>query len=1063
MASIIDNLITATCFCNFIKFIETKIIKFQYQKINLNMKKSIFNLFIVLIAFCTGIQAQSISGSITDSEDNQPLAGVNILVEGASNGAVSDFDGNFTISNFESGSVLLFSYVGYKTFNLKVSSQQILDFQNIKVSMDKDLSQLDEVIVIGYGSQKLSDISGAVSTVNADAIEASSPVRVEDALQGQASGINIISSGSPGSKPTVLIRGITSYAGNDPLVVIDGVSASIDDLNSLNPNDVKSVNVLKDAALASIYGVKGGSGVIVITTKSGQRNTETTFTLNTSVGNQEVVKTIDVLNASEYVAILNEASSNAGEGLVFPNNSGFGIGTNWQDEVLVDAPIVNHSITASGGSDNTSYYVSAAYTGQDGVVGGGEKSFFNRTNFTTNINTDLTDKTKLIVNTNYTNIKGKSLAENGITSVLSNALNFDPTVNPFEDGSFGISETITQEIINPLAQIDNTYNENKVDKIQGKIELQHQLMENFNITSRFGYTYVNIYDKGFIPFQFYGSGHNQTNANQDLSPIVTIDSEGNITSTHNRVFEGNTNYFNYTYELYGNYDFTVNENHNFQTVAGFSIGENKGSNISATNEDIPFNSWDYADVSAATGNVTQQTSGSYQYVSRNLSYFARILYDFDEKYYASFTGRMDGSTSFGRNNKFAFFPSASVGWIVSKEDFFDNIPLLDYLKFRASYGTLGNDNISPQFSLISTFPSYVFNGVISQGSSLGSIPNDDVSWENQVQMNIGIDTRILNDKVSISLDYFKKTVDDLLFSPNLSLYLGTPSFPTTNIGSTESSGLDASVSLNTSIGALEISSDLNFTTAKNEVVSINNGDRYIWGAGYGIPYKPIVRFEEGYSPGYFFGYVTDGIFQTQDEVNGHAMQNGASPGDIRFLDLNGDGIVNDSDRTQIGDPFPDFTIGWNLNLAYKAFDLSVFTYASVGNDIYRAYERNLNYTNRFASTLARWTGAGTSFDEPRVTFVDSNNNNRASDRYIEDGSYLRIKNIQIGYSFPKSLTELWGMDDVRAYFQVKNALTLTDYSGYDPEISVGGVLNTGIDYGTYPQPRIWSLGLNIKF
>ena len=1063
MASIIDNLITATCFCNFIKFIETKIIKFQYQKINLNMKKSIFNLFIVLIAFCTGIQAQSISGSITDSEDNQPLAGVNIIVEGASNGAVSDFDGNFTISNFESGSVLLFSYVGYKTFNLKVSSQQILDFQNIKVSMDKDLSQLDEVIVIGYGSQKLSDISGAVSTVNADAIEASSPVRVEDALQGQASGINIISSGSPGSKPTVLIRGITSYAGNDPLVVIDGVSASIDDLNSLNPNDVKSVNVLKDAALASIYGVKGGSGVIVITTKSGQRNTETTFTLNTSVGNQEVVKTIDVLNASEYVAILNEASSNAGEGLVFPNNSGFGIGTNWQDEVLVDAPIVNHSITASGGSDNTSYYVSAAYTGQDGVVGGGEKSFFNRTNFTTNINTDLTDKTKLIVNTNYTNIKGKSLAENGITSVLSNALNFDPTVNPFEDGSFGISETITQEIINPLAQIDNTYNENKVDKIQGKIELQHELMENFNITSRFGYTYVNIYDKGFIPFQFYGSGHNQTNANQDLSPIVTIDSEGNITSTHNRVFEGNTNFFNYTYELYGNYDFTVNENHNFQTVAGFSIGENKGSNISATNEDIPFNSWDYADVSAATGNVTQQTSGSYQYVSRNLSYFARILYDFDEKYYASFTGRMDGSTSFGRNNKFAFFPSASVGWIVSKEDFFDNIPLLDYLKFRASYGTLGNDNISPQFSLISTFPSYVFNGVISQGSSLGSIPNDDVSWENQVQMNIGIDTRILNDKVSISLDYFKKTVDDLLFSPNLSLYLGTPSFPTTNIGSTESSGLDASVSLNTSIGALEISSDLNFTTAKNEVVSINNGDRYIWGAGYGIPYKPIVRFEEGYSPGYFFGYVTDGIFQTQDEVNGHAMQNGASPGDIRFLDLNGDGIVNDSDRTQIGDPFPDFTIGWNLNLAYKAFDLSVFTYASVGNDIYRAYERNLNYTNRFASTLARWTGAGTSFDEPRVTFVDSNNNNRASDRYIEDGSYLRIKNIQIGYSFPKSLTELWGMDDVRAYFQVKNALTLTDYSGFDPEISVGGVLNTGIDYGTYPQPRIWSLGLNIKF
>ena len=1026
------------------------------------MKKSFLNFFIAFIVVCAGLQAQNISGLVTDSDDGEPLSGVNILVEDKNQGAVSDFDGNFTIENFQSGSTLVFSYLGYKTLNLKISSTDLLN-DNILISMEKDLSELDEVIVIGYGSQKLSDISGAVSTVNADAIEASSPVRVEDALQGQASGINIISSGSPGSKPTVLIRGITSYAGNDPLVVIDGVSATIDDLNSLNPNDVKSVNVLKDAAMASIYGVKGGSGVIVITTKSGKRNTETSFSLNTSVGNQEVVRTIDVLNAYEYAAILNEASANAGEGIVFPNISDFGDGTNWQDEVLIEAPIVNHSITASGGSDNTSYYVSAGYTGQDGVVGGGEKSFFNRTNFTTNINTDLTDKTKLLLNTNYTNIKGKSLAENGITSVLSNALNFDPTVSPFENESFGISETITQEIINPLAQIDNTYNENKVNKIQGKIELQHELMNKFNITSRFGYTYVDIYGKAFIPFQFYGAGHNQTNANPDLSPIVAVDSEGNVTSTHNRVTESHTNYFNYTYELYGNYDFTINENHNFQTVAGFSIGENKGSNISATNEDIPFNSWDYADVSAATGNATQQTSGSWQYVSRNLSYFARVLYDFNEKYYASFTGRMDGSTSFGKNNKFGFFPSASIGWVVSKEDFFEDIPVLDYLKFRASYGTLGNDNISPQFSLISTFPSYVFNGSITPGSSLGSIPNDDVSWENQVQMNVGIDTRIFNDKVSFSVDYFKKTVDDLLFSPNLSLYLGTPSFPTTNIGSTESTGIDATISLNSSIGALAISSNLNFTTAENKVVSINNGDKYIWGAGYGIPYRSIVRFEEGFSPGYFFGYVTDGIFQTQDEVNNHATQNGAVPGDIRFVDVNGDGIVNDNDRTQIGDPFPDFTIGWNLNLDYKAFDLNIFTYASVGNDIYRAYERNLNYTNRFSSTLARWTGAGTSFDEPRVTFVDSNNNTRASNRYIEDGSYLRIKNIQLGYKFPNTLIDELGFDEVRAYFQVKNALTLTEYSGYDPEISVGGVLNTGIDYGTYPQPRIWSMGLNIKF
>ena len=457
------------------------------------MKKLIFTLLFSLFAMVFNIYAQSISGSITDSEDGLPLAGVNIIVQGENRGTVSDFDGNFTITNFESGSTLVFSYVGYKTLNLKISSSDLIS-DSISVSMDKDLSELDEVVVIGYGTQKLSDISGAVSTISGGAIETSSPVSVEDALQGQASGINIISSGSPGSKPTVLIRGITSYAGNDPLVIIDGVSAVIDDLNALNPNDISSVNILKDAALASIYGVKGGSGVIVITTKSGKKNTKTSFSFNTSIGTQQVVKTIDVLNATEYAAILNEASVAGGEGIIFSDISSLGIGTDWQNQVLVDAPIVNHSISASGGSENTSYYVSAAYLGQDGVVGGGHHSFFNRTNFTTNLDTDLNDKTRLLVNTNYTNIKAEYLPENGINSVLSNSLNFDPMVSPFDqNGSYGISETITQEIINPLAQIANTYNENNTNKLTGKIELQYELMSDLSITSRLGYTYVDIY------------------------------------------------------------------------------------------------------------------------------------------------------------------------------------------------------------------------------------------------------------------------------------------------------------------------------------------------------------------------------------------------------------------------------------------------------------------------------------------------------------------------------------------------------------------------------------------
>ena len=589
------------------------------------MKILLLNLCLFVGTMFSTIQSQNISGNVKDS-NSIPLGGVNVSVENSNNGAVTDFDGNFSLSNVSSDSNLVFSYLGYQTTSVVVGMQS-----NISVVLQEDLSELDEVVVIGYGSQKLSDISGAVSTVSSSAIEAIKPVRVEDALQGQASGINIISSGSPGSKPTVLIRGITSYAGNSPLVVIDGVSQSIDDLNSLNPSDIKSVNVLKDAALASIYGVKGGSGVIVVTTKSGERNSDTSFNFSTSVGNQSVVKMIDVLNASEYGAILNEASMAAGEGLIYPDLSGLGKGTNWQEEVINDAAIVNHSITASGGSDKTSFYVSAGYLGQDGVVGPSDKSFFNRTNFTTNINTDLTDKTKLLVNTNYTNIKGKGLPENGINSVLSNSLNFDPTVSPYENGSFGISETITQEIINPLAQIDNTYNEGNTNKLTGKIELQHDLMDNLKVTSRFGYTFVDIYNKNFIPLAFYGSGHNATNANEDLSPIVSVDAEGTIVSTHNRISESKTNYFNYTFETYANYDFTVDENHNFQTVLGFSIGENKGEYIGAFNEDVPFNSWAYADISAATGNASQQTSSSWQYVGRNVSYFSRLLYDFNEK------------------------------------------------------------------------------------------------------------------------------------------------------------------------------------------------------------------------------------------------------------------------------------------------------------------------------------------------------------------------------------------------------------------------------------------------
>lgn len=998
-----------------------------------------------------------LKGAVVDKNDN-PLPGVSIVVKNTTKGTTTDFDGNFEILGIQKNQVLVFSFMGFKTQEIPVKNSDFL-----KVTLTDNTQSLEEVVVVGYGSQKVSKISGSVSTIDRKSLEKLQPVRADDALQGQAAGVSVITSGSPGAKPTVLVRGIPSYTGTDPLVVIDDVTQTLDDLNSLNPSDIESINVLKDAALTAIYGVSGGNGVIVVKTKSGKRNVKTTFSFDSSTGLQHVDKIIKVLNASEYAAILNEASTASGAGLIFPDISNIGVGTNWQREVIKDAPIESHGITASGGSESTSFFLSGGYLSQNGVVGGSDKSYFNRANFTANFITNITDKIKFILNTNYANIKNANLPENSIVSVLSNALNFDPMVKPFdENGNYGISSTITQEIKNPLALINDTYNAGQTNKLFGKLELQYNLIENLKITSRFGYVYSDIYGKNFFPLVYYGVGHNSTTANADLSPIVTTDSNGNTTSTHNRVSESSTNYYSFIYDMYANYDFKIGSNHNFETVAGISIGKNQGGNITANAEDIPFNSWAYADVSAATGDAQSQTSSSWQYVKRNLSYFTRINYDYRGKYLASFTGRMDGSTSFGKNNKFGYFPSVSVGWVASNEEFFKS-KTVNYLKIRGSYGTVGNDNISPQFSKITTFPKYTFDGNIVSGSALQSIPNDNVTWENQVQINAGFDIKLFNSKISLTADYFEKTVSDLLFNPTLSLYLGTPVYPAANIGKTKSSGIDLSLSYNDNLSKdFNISSTLNFTTSTNKVLAINNGDKFIWGAGYGIPYTPITRFEQGFSPGYFYGYKTDGIFQTQAEIDAHATQPGAQPGDIRYVDINKDGIIDGNDRTKIGDPFPKFTIGWNINFGYKNFDFNMITYASVGGDIYRAYDRALNYTNKFASVLDRWTGPGTSNTEPRVTFIDSNNNRRASDRYIEDGSYVKIRNIQLGYTLPDSFYRKSFLSQVRVYAQVKNAFTFTNYSGYEPEIS-SGVMDTGIDRGTYPQPRILSMGVNVKF
>lgn len=1017
------------------------------------------------------VSAQEIpvTGKIT-GPNNESLAGATIRLKGTNTLTTSDEAGNFSIRATGSQPVLVITYAGMEAKEIRITNSGPYN-----VSLTASQNSLEEVVVVGYGTQRITKVSGAISTVKAAEIEKLAPVRAEEALQGKASGVNVIQSGSPGSKPTVLIRGIPSFSGTDPVVIIDGVPQTLTDLNSINPSDIESINVLKDAATTAIYGVKGGNGVIVVTTKSGRRNGKTEITVNTNYGRSKVMNTIGVLNASEYAAMINEGSTVSGGPVIFSDLSSIGVGTNWQDQIFKTATFQSYNASARSGTDKLGYFLSAGYLNQGGIVGGDAKSFFSRGNFTANLDFMLSRKLKFILNTTGVVLNSKGIQENSFNSIIGSALNFDPTVpvlnnDPNSVGKYGYSNLLLSEIFNPLTKLDNTYNRNTGNKLYGKFEFQYDVIRNLKLTSRFGYTRYDGNSRSFTPLVFYGPMNVENTMNANGSQV---------TGKYNSVSHEKAGNFNYTWETFGNYNFRVRDEHNFETVVGFSLAKITGNAAGATRQDVPFNSWEFADFTAATGVNTPTNTNAlsgyyYQYFRRNLSYFSRINYDFRNRYLASFTARRDGSYAFGSENKYANFFSGALGWVISSEDFFD-VKNIDYLKIRGSYGTIGNENVNPQFVGIETGgPSYgptansngyTFNNVFYPGSTVASAANNALRWEKQTQANIGFDLNLLK-KITLSADYFNKKVDGLLFTPSASLYLGTVPIPTANIGSTKSSGVDINLGYAEMIlKKLKLSTNFAFTAAKNLVTATNtDGTARILGGGYfNGQSQTVTVFEKGFTPGYFYGYKTAGLFQNQEEISKSPLQTGAQPGDIRFVDVNGDGKIDAKDQTQIGDPFPDFTLGWTLDLSYKNFDLSAFTYASVGNDVYRAYERNANYSNKSRDVLARWTGAGSTNDarHPRYSFTDANSNIRVSDRYVEDGSFVKLKNIQLGYNIPQSFTGKT-FSNLRVYIQVKNAFTITKYTGYDPEIA-GGILNTGIDRGAYPQARTYAAGIDIKF
>lgn len=1042
------------------------------------MRKKLCSVFLsvfLLASMAAWTQTRTITGTVTE-KGNVPLPGVSVVVKGTTLGTTTNLDGKYSLQVPVEATNILFSFVGFETQDIVIGSRVVID-----VELASSTTEIEEVVVVGYGTQKVANVSGAISTVKGRDIEMQKPVRIEEAFQGRSSGISVIQGGSPGSKPTVLIRGIPSFTGTDPTVIIDGIPQTLNDLNAINSADIESINVLKDASATAIYGVKGGNGVIVVKTRSGRKNEKAKFSYASNFGYQNVTNKIGVLNATEYGAIINEGSVAAGGDLIFPDLSVLGVGTNWQDEIFKQAGISSHSLSVQGGSESVGYFLSGGFLNQGGIVGGSDKSNFKRANVGANLDIDLTKRLKVILNTNYVNIQGKTVLENAFNSIIGSALNFDPTVpvynsDPNSVGTYGYSNLLLSEIFNPLTKLENTYNESNGNKYYGKGELQYSILDNLKLNARLGYIKWDQVGKSFTPLVFYGPYNVENTMNADGSAV-----EGK----HNSVNEYSNSNFSFTYETFANYNLKFQEVHNVDVVAGFSLSKATSSGFSTTREDVPFNSWTFADISSATGENTKENpkafvGSSWQGLTRkNLSYFGRLNYDYLEKYLVSFSARRDGSLAFGSKNKFANFYASSLGWVVTKEDFLQ-VDFINYLKVRGSFGTTGNENVDPQYvQVVTGGPSYnstansngytfvtAAGDVFVPGSTINSFSNETLRWEKQKQMNVGFDLTVLNNKLSLNFDYYKKTVDGLLFVDAPPLYAGTSLPVSSNIGTTESKGIDLTLGFTQSTETLKFSTALTFTTSENLVTATNrDGTAMVTGGSYfNGQSQSVTRFQKGYTPGYFYGFKTDGLFQTVEEIQNSPTQSGAVPGDIKFIDVNGDGVISDLDRTKIGDPFPKFTMGWSVNVEYRGFDLNVFTYASVGNDIYRAYERNAQYSNKFRSILGRWTGPGTTNDAryPRYSFSDANSNIRASDRYVEDGSFVKIKNVVLGYSLPSKWYNKIGIAKLRVYAQVKNLYTFTQYTGYDPEIP-GGILDTGIDRGNYPQARTISIGLDLNF
>ncbi|WP_117881659.1 SusC/RagA family TonB-linked outer membrane protein [Aureibaculum luteum] len=996
---------------------------------------------IALVMICTQsvlAQTKTVSGTVIDS-DGMTLPGVTILVVGTSNGVTTDFDGKYQIEDVSATDQLSFSFIGMSTQTITVGEQA-----TINVTLLVSAEALDEVVVVGYGTQSRAEVTGAISSIDSDELAALPVATAEQALQGRASGVTVINSGSPGTAPIVRIRGLGTVGNNNPLYVIDGVITG--SLAGISTNDIESVNVLKDASTTAIYGSQGSNGVVMVTTKKGKSG-KAKISFNTYAGFQDITQRYDVLNTQQY---LQYASDAYGFTPSSPNSSS-NAETNWQDEIFQSGLIQNYDLSASGGNENSNYRFSAGILDQEGaVVGTGFKRYSFRANsgFTSG---KFKFGETMAISFNNQNPELQS----GGRSIIEHAIKMAPYLSVYNadnlGGFQGPDNTLDgQDSENPVRIMTLGNNLNKTTAITGSLFAEFEIIEGLKFKSQVGLDYYTYSNNRFVPSYNDDSVAGAFTGSQLFASITKNTGVGQTITFTNSL----------------NYEKTIADVHNFDVLLVAEKYENNTSYINAASQNL---------ISDEVDQVSDQGSAlkSESFETNRIGYLGRVNYNYDGKYIFAASIRRDASSRFGENNRWGTFPSLALGWNIAKESFMGDSKFSN-LKIRGSWGLVGNDNISNYLyspTLTSDF-TYPIGGVAAVGTTAAGLANPDLKWEETTMVNIGLDFGLFNEKVTGSIEYYKNTSDDLLMSRTTPVSLGFHAGSITeNVGSVETNGFELNLGYNHYGDDFSWSANLNLGTSKNEVKSLGQLTEITGALFEG---SDISRISVGESLFYFYGLETDGIYQTQAEVDAvftaNPGQTTVQPGDIRFVDHSGDGDITSDDRVVIGNPYPDVTYGLNLSGDYKNWDLNLFIAGVAGNDVYNTNIYDLEGMPRLfnagTAVLDRWTPTNASNSVPRAGGAPQNV--AISDRFVEDGSYTRLKNISLGYTLPENVFGEKLFSSFRIYVSGQNLITLSDYSGLDPEIGNSTVLTnsafeTGIDRGNYPQPKTFLLGLQVTF